>query len=144
MSHTQEPWRIEDEDSIYGGDDFGLLVYEPFSDMLEKDDLIRIAACVNACAGMTNEELENHGTGGIKEWMDLADETLKAVCIAVDDVDYSGRCEQGIYALKQQREELLAALHEIAGHSGHILSGSLTSMRKIASDAIAKARRQQS
>lgn len=46
---------------------------------------------------------------------------------------------ENIDEAEKQRDELLAALHEIAGHPGHILSGSMVSMRKIASEAIAKA-----
>lgn len=111
--HTIEPWSLEDSPvpmRILGK--FGTITCAPFGADLDTHQANgrRVVACVNACANMSDEELEGHGVGGIKQWMDDADETLKAVCDALEDVDYSGRCEQGIYVLKQQRDELLAAL----------------------------------
>jgi len=109
--HTQEPWSIgEDNDGWY-------ITYIPSDEQhgygLSESDAERIVACVNACAGMSNDELAEFADGSLKTWIDDAEETLKAVCIAVEDVDYSGRCEKGIYALKQQRDELLAALKDL-------------------------------
>jgi len=125
--HTPEPWRIEDGDSIYGGEDFNSNVWERYQSDIPDHDLCRIVACVNACAGMTNEELEDFSDGSLKFWIDDADDIMKSVCVALLDVDYLGRCEHGIYALKKQRDELLAALQAInnigrgLGHDAHTI-----------------------
>ena len=106
MTHTPEPlkyefWQVAKNES-------GKAVLH-----LTESEYTRFRACVNACAGISTDDLEDHGTGGLKQWMDDADETLKAVCVALDDVEYLGRCEQGIYVLKQQRDELLALTAEM-------------------------------
>lgn len=55
--HTPEPWEIRKHNGVnlYGakGQNSDWFVFE---NALEKD-AIRIVACVNACAGITNEEL---------------------------------------------------------------------------------------
>ena len=108
--------------------------------ILNRNQYNRARACVNACAGMTIEELDDLGNGGIKEWMNDADETLKAVCAALDDVEYLGRCELGIYALKEQRDELLAAMKDIKTAFDTLpRNRSEGQMIKIAIEAIAKA-----
>ena len=115
--HTPEPWRIDvDPDAFTGGvhicgdsDDptngagiCGLWDGQAeLSPSEQKANAMRIVACVNACAGMSDDDLETFSDGSLKSWIDEAEETLEAVCNAVEDVDYSGRCEHGIYALKQ-------------------------------------------
>lgn len=111
MTHTPEPW--SEFDCRADGLEYGKNNERIYSVSLYENDYNRARACVNACAGISNDDLEDHGTGGLKHWMDDADETLKAVCVALDDVEYLGRCEQGIYVLKQQRDELLALTAEM-------------------------------
>lgn len=106
--HTPEPWRKE------GDWRTGMIVGAYGSDVAVtvgkygEANAARITACVNACAGIPTDDLVDHGVGGLKEWIDEADETLKAVCASLIDVPYLGRCEQGIYALKKQRDDLLS------------------------------------
>jgi len=124
MKHTPEPWEaieVDDEHMAYGiicknqpnlknqPNDIACVWYRGGKKKTAAN-AARIVACVNACAGIPTEELEDHGTGGIKDWMDASDELLKAMCMAVEDVDYSGRCEQGIYVLKQQRDDLQSSV----------------------------------
>lgn len=73
-----------------------------------------VAACIEACSGMAEEELLEFSGGTLKHYLADTDELLKAVCVALLDVDYLGRCEQGIYALKKQNAEMLAVLEDIA------------------------------
>lgn len=70
----------------------------------------RIVACVNACAGLTDDQLDEFSDGSMKGWMDEAEERLKAVDSALDCVEYSGYYEAGIEKLKQQNAELSAQL----------------------------------
>ncbi len=101
MEHTKEPWRIvchtcETPADIEDGDDYTItgadgtaIAFEP----TRRDPNCgayarRIVACVNACAGISDEELEIVADG---------DETLK-LCFA---------------RLTKQRDELVAALKKI-------------------------------
>ena len=53
--HTPEPWSLgEDNDGWYVEKD-GLQIAHG----LTEEDARRIVACVNACAGMTNEQIDN-------------------------------------------------------------------------------------
>jgi hypothetical protein len=61
MEHTKEPWEIIDG-SIYsvtyfGNDGFGCDKIETEIELSDHVDALRIVACVNACAGITNQEL---------------------------------------------------------------------------------------
>lgn len=68
MNHSKEPWRSEDGDGVIysadGEDDFVLeppnrsISYKNFSD----EDLSRVIACVNACKGISNDDLK----GGVE------------------------------------------------------------------------------
>jgi hypothetical protein len=59
--HTPEPWRVEDESTIYGsranrGDKFEIADCKGY--LTERNtNAARIVACVNACAGIPNERL---------------------------------------------------------------------------------------
>ena len=109
--HTPEPWKILDYHQRDIGASHNCTVARVLNPPVGHSDANarRIVACVNACAGMSDDELAEFSDGSLKNWIDDADETLKAVCDAVEDVDYSGRCEKGIYSLKQQRNELKTA-----------------------------------
>lgn len=52
--HTKEPWRVEDLIEIWGDDNYLFFIAQ-----LNGFDARRIVACVNACAGLSNEYLEN-------------------------------------------------------------------------------------
>jgi len=106
--HTPEPWRVDFSgvtDSVRNNCGMPIAYLNSYLDGAQANGR-RIVACVNACAGLSNAELGEFNDGPLKHRMDDAEETLKAVYAAVEDVDYSGRCEQGIYALKKQRDEL--------------------------------------
>lgn len=127
MKHTSEPWHIVEhnweETGIYPEIGSRLAVCEidgaVTEDTQEHYEAIhvanaqRIVACVNACAGMTNEELDDFSDGSLKFWIDDSDDIMKSVCVALLDVDYLGRCEHGIYALKKDRDSLAAQNAEL-------------------------------
>ena len=84
MEHTKEPWRVE-LSWITGSD--GKRITCPTACMSRDDDENeanerRIVACVNACAGVATEELEQSGfVAGLVErledaprWRDVVDE----------------------------------------------------------------------
>lgn len=121
-NHTPEPWRVgrpftvvsdtpvpemggSDAVEYYGGHLIGESIIEA--------NARRIVACVNACQGLSTDELEQHGL--------------------VSAVGYE------LIELTKQRDELLTALEEIAscatpyGNRAH-------SMEKIARAATAKAK----
>lgn len=62
MNHTKEPWHVEYDDAGYItiNDDTGYIMLFMKDDELEMtaSNAKRIVACVNACAGITNEALE--------------------------------------------------------------------------------------
>jgi len=75
MNHTKEPWEARRDPSYYGivsevyaGDKFILGTGGVHSPSELEANTKRIVACVNACAGITNEALEK---GVIKEAMEL-------------------------------------------------------------------------
>jgi len=65
MNHTKEPWEARRDPSYYGivsevyaGDKFILSTGGVHSPSELEANTKRIVACVNACAGITNEALE--------------------------------------------------------------------------------------
>ncbi len=65
MNHTKEPWEARRDPSYYGivseiyaGDKFILSIGGVHSPSELEANTKRIVACVNACAGITNEALE--------------------------------------------------------------------------------------
>jgi len=77
IQHTPEPWKYEGEDDgdfvVWGAspnDDFIGNVGARIKEMMVIIDLDlanarRIVACVNACSGITTEQLNSIGSGGI-------------------------------------------------------------------------------
>ncbi len=66
MNHTKEPWEARRDPSYYGilsevyaGDKFILCTGGVHSPSELEANTKRIVACVNACAGITNEALES-------------------------------------------------------------------------------------
>jgi len=99
--HTPEPWRVEigeQPESIALLCTSGLAHFEIVSDSQLGDihaDARRIVACVNACAGMTTEQLDN-------------------ICMISGSI--LGRFGELMYYLGQfekQRDELLAVAEEV-------------------------------
>lgn len=131
--HTPELWPEFDNHPNYGK----RLASGNDAVILNRTQYKHARACVNACAGMTQEELDEFSDGSLKSWIDDAEETLKAVCISLDDVPYIGRCEQGILVLKQQHDKLLAALQTILQFDGTKYGASFD-MKSVARKAIAK------
>jgi hypothetical protein len=61
MKHTPEPWRIAPHDENFAeivGSDGSDIVFGLDTVYVKIEDATRIVACVNACNGLTNEELE--------------------------------------------------------------------------------------
>lgn len=71
-NHSPEPWKVKDLTEIWG--DINNSVSGDFiQHRFLPEDARRIVACVNACAGITTEELENVGLGNLKNFLE-ADE----------------------------------------------------------------------
>jgi len=65
--HTKEPWTSDECGNIGAGEPEYIL---GMVSELPEANAKRIVACVNACAGMTNEELEDFSDGSLKFWID--------------------------------------------------------------------------
>jgi hypothetical protein len=111
--HTPEPWKVDSEwpCSIVDSTDSGIIecweegdngmAFEPYdikaTEENAKSNAIRIVACVNACAGSTDDELKliadmgGFDTAAVMRW-------------------------EKVRELTQQREELLAAFEKYASH----------------------------
>jgi hypothetical protein len=117
MKHTPEPWELKHNYKPEGGcykitkhGDYWPIIPESSSN----ENFSRIVACVNACAGISNEELED--VGNIRR---LVTEALQA---------------------EAQRDELLAALENLIAWA-NIKDGSPSQqLRDDAMTAIAKAK----
>lgn len=113
MSHTPEPWRIkchtcaspaeidEGDDYTIQGEDGTPVAFEPcMADPNRGADARRIVACVNACRGMTNEQLDS---------------------IRLISGSLLNRFGEQMHLLGQaekQRDELLAAMEKISALRG--------------------------
>ena len=76
--HTKEPWKVSGTEHIVAGGNYVVALD------CKPEDARRIVACVNACAGLSTQCLEETG-GGVEHYI----------------------------AVIKQRDELLAALEEI-------------------------------
>lgn len=67
MSHTKEPWAYHTRGNYGAGEEADLSVEKLDSarGYLGLDDARRIVACVNTCAGISTESLEQGGVGSI-------------------------------------------------------------------------------
>lgn len=83
-AHTKEPWRIA-EDAEFG---LHIVDVDGRHVAMTREAIRRVAACVNSCAGIPTETLES-----TRDW--------QAAGVATAET------------LKQQRDELLAALKEV-------------------------------
>lgn len=87
--HTQEPWRIESNPDTYtdgvhicgdandttnGAGICGLWIDTELSNEEQEANARRIVACVNACAGIPTEVLENIGAGMGPNWLQTKQE----------------------------------------------------------------------
>ncbi len=94
MSHTREPWHLEIDGkytSIYGAN--GKMIVPHITN--SKKDHARIVACVNACAGIPEENLHAMQTAsnGLDAWSELMqqrDELLAALEIAMRYIQVRG------------------------------------------------------
>ncbi len=67
MSHTKEPWASGLHGINIISPDTGFVVVSTYTgNQNRRDDIRRIVACVNACAGITTEELEGRARGDTK------------------------------------------------------------------------------
>lgn len=101
--HTKEPWLVKHDEVCFRSQEddqsFGMAIpiAQIFGDNLEAN-ASRIVACVNACAGIATENLEN---------ILMTGETLLQ---RIDVLRYEANVACKI---EQQRDELLAALKEM-------------------------------
>lgn len=101
MSHTKEPWHVAP------GVDYCDIVCQDHVDIARTDieeDARRIVACVNACAGIPNDVLED------KQIL-KADADLRLVREGL--IKHNGILGREAKDLERQRDELLAALNRI-------------------------------
>ncbi|MGL4754509.1 MAG: hypothetical protein ACRCXB_19215 [Aeromonadaceae bacterium] len=122
--HTPEPWRVGRVGTVVsdtpvplmrGSDAIEYYGGHLIGESITEANARRIVVCVNVCAGMRNDELD----GGL----------------------LIGVMQGKIDRLKQQRDELLAALEAVTGGlEASTKPESLSRIHKIADDAIAKAK----
>jgi hypothetical protein len=63
MKHTPEPWKVAPHDEDFAeivGSDGSDIVFGLDTVYVEIENAARIVACVNACKGLTNEELQSN------------------------------------------------------------------------------------
>ena len=82
--HTKEPWKVSGTEHIVAGGNYVVALD------CKPEDARRIVACVNACAGLSTQCLEETG-GGVEHYI----------------------------AVIKQRDDLLAALEEAAFRAAH-------------------------
>ena len=123
MEHTKEPWEVRDVDGLVAIAHLGGFVLESDDDRQNVVDARRIVACVNACAGIKTEQLENTGIETVsnqilvmlREERDVYKSILEDHgpeghnCTNQQFVDIRIKLEKA----KSQRDELLAALKDI-------------------------------
>lgn len=83
MSHTKEPWSMLDTGrdihiNKSGGVGFigSIHIYEHRAEQC-RENARRIVACVNACAGIPTDDLEQCPSGGLFHLADMANEVVK-------------------------------------------------------------------
>lgn len=73
MEHTKEPWKVNGDEVGYisDNDDQSFGMFCPVGVIYEPANARRIVACVNACAGIPSERLEQMPPiNATKEWVD--------------------------------------------------------------------------
>lgn len=113
--HTPEPWRIE---SATKKDNWRIIgdnnqVVSTFSGSMDMANARRIVACVNACAGIGTDHLELALAGGVTVLQELD-------------------------RVKQQRDQLRAALEAIADPHQVLWHGDPSDLREYARAALAE------
>lgn len=99
VKHTAEPWKLHRSgQSVGSSDGYGVCEVWPrdednFPDTEGKANARRIVACVNACRGLSTDELEKHGL-------------VSAVGTELIE-------------LKKQRDQLLAAIEKASEYIGN-------------------------
>ena len=129
MKHTAEPWRVEPDAK---SDEFFWIAAESETEIAmiadgRIADALRIAACVNACAGISDEALDswmNPPEGGYGHphgpW--------PAHIISL---------QRAAEAVAQQRDELVDAIRKTLGENGHLADGDVCTLKRL-KDALAK------
>lgn len=95
MKHTQEPWQIDQQEDNglyvivdFTGDEIG-----NYDGEYSKEDAQRIVYCINACEGLTNEQLES---GYIQKLIAEHEEYNKIIA------DLTNKVENILNTIKQQ------------------------------------------
>lgn len=98
--HTKEPWKVSGTEHIVAGGNYVVALD------CKPEDARRIVACVNACAGLSTQCLEETG-GGVEHYI----------------------------AVIKQRDELLAALERMLGEFNEQMAGIVHDERSVISNA---------
>lgn len=128
MTHTKEPWRFisdgNDEYSIMPGGDWYIATTHDgvFGEPTAEANARRIVACVNACAGIPLERLEQvppinaakDWVDTVLQWKDQRDEYRNTVeqqaeLLAAHKAELQD-WQRAMLKAQQERDELLAAL----------------------------------
>lgn len=80
--HTREPWKVSTLVPLNICDEKGTLLADTCSgwqseEGIREENARRIVACVNACAGISTDDLESVGLGSVDELADLAKEKIE-------------------------------------------------------------------
>lgn len=86
MKHTKEPWNCGQYNNIVGldGKTIQVIGFALSCKDVAVENTERIVACINACSGLTNEQLES---GYIQKLITERDESLKLVKEMKDRLD---------------------------------------------------------
>lgn len=104
MSHTKEPWDAGPNGiNIIDPKTGFLIAFTHGNNLKRRGDIRRIVACVNACAGISNADLEMDNSAFINVFNERSEWKARA--------EFSFRERD---KLTKQRDELLAALEKAA------------------------------
>lgn len=131
MSHTKEPWGVHrvSKTSVVGTSGFVVAACGGHMDNKRDPDELhsellanarRIVACVNACAGISTEDLEVAGRlaaaeeATLRRIADQRDELLRLLGVHPSDdaMKFAAEASEHLHIAAVQRDELLAALKE--------------------------------
>lgn len=126
--HTKEPWLVDGDYLVTEGGS-RIAVFTHYADVK------RVKACVDACAGMDDPvgDIKSLRTQ-LQNWKDFSAKVQRQ---SAGLSESNENWMDGFNSMKQQRDELLAALKDISNTAlGHPYAG--VTCGEIARDAIAK------
>jgi hypothetical protein len=101
VKHTPEPWRVTPEAAYISSDAGYVPITSPFREGFHQGmyggatpearaNTERIVTCVNTCAGITNEALENGAISDLLKAAKLAADTLDILCDYLEEQGLAG------------------------------------------------------